>query len=556
MTASDLGSSVFLTRVTQPGTSENGDHFFGGMPMVGDTIFVAPINQFRGEKGVSKTQYRFIGMAVDRRSPDNILKGRNRKLRAGEHYVRSSGRAESLWDSAGNVSMVSGFRSGSEIDYRRKVIDENLEFDHEIPFSRDHLTIWADIEAGNNTPLRTLQSEVSGALVQWGLANRIQGFGERRVFNRSIGEGAFDEFRAVIQDDDRRQDLASVFIGPGFDSSGVEIKTQNTNGLSVGGFVFNRQEEDPLPFRSGLLFDEFGRFDLTDAHGNAVFSDRSGLQLNSVSTLGINSSDSIDLNVSGLYGLRAKTGNLTYGNLSRAVGGDSYAENIAAEHLVVRSDRYEDAMTSLSENTPSYVWKIDPSPVGQIRIGLDDIELGNDASQSNVLLENQTATIGKSTMVGQFISNPTELNIGGDSAQVPMSMTPSEVNFGTGTVDVSLALARNTIEHAVANVIDAAQNFFGTDYLDVSQPVLRGTSTTAFLTTLIANIIAIGTASSAVATALGTHIHPSAGVPSPDGAIIGGIAASTIGTAVGGLTTQSAQAVVPGNLISIKNFTG
>ena len=397
-------------------------------------------------------------------------------------------------------------------------------------------------------------------LVQWGLSNRILGYGDQRSFNRDTGDAGYDEFRAVIQDDERRRDISTLFLGEGFDSNGVEIKTQNGNSVAVGGFYFNGKEEDTLPHNPGILFDEFGRFDLTDAHGNAVFSDTMGLTLKTRSTTFIETGDMFGIKSAGLVSIRAKTGNHVYGNLSLVVGGDSYAETIAAEHLVVREGKYEDTASSLSTNVPFYQWKIDPSSVAQIKMEIDKIEFGNDTSQSNFILETSKATLGKDTMIGMLTSEPATFKIGNSSAQVPMEMKVNEVKFGTGTVDVELSIAKNTIKHAVANVVDAAQNFFGTDYLSITEPMLKGRSTATFLTTLISNIIAIGSATTTIATSLGTHTHAVTGglvaFPSVDGGIAGGIAAGIINSSITSLSSQAVQAVVPGKIMSLKNFTG
>src|SRR5690348_8173573 len=51
ITATDLGASEFLVQVTQPSTSQDGSHFMGGMPMVGDVAWIESVTQYRGELG-------------------------------------------------------------------------------------------------------------------------------------------------------------------------------------------------------------------------------------------------------------------------------------------------------------------------------------------------------------------------------------------------------------------------------------------------------------------------------------------------------------------------
>lgn len=560
LTASDLGSAEFTIKSNQWLSGEGGAHWMGGPPMEGDVVYVDAVSQYRHD-GILRTMYRFQSASIDRNYAEDVRLGRIPLMEEGDKFVRSAGGAEMYLDSGGNVTIDSGYRSPGEQLMRAQVERTGEDFNHDVPLARDRLSILAEEVPGDDSPVRVLHSTVGPVTVQWGNIARVRDLDERFVDRVSETAG---EFRAAVGNSDRTEEYVVLHLGHAHDVAGAPVQMLRSGNHLVAGIRVTPPPQQKTG-ESGIGFDTAGNFEWSDAHGNWTRTTGGRVETAAAGRWVLGAADEIRMRVAGTWFLRARTGELTYHNLSRTVGGDSYAETVFAEHRINRFDTYEDVASSTGPNTPSYRWEIEPGGVSRITMELDKIELGNDSSQSNVVLEPGRGTLGTDAMTGQVVYEPESTTIGSGLSQAEFELDATSVTVGTGTpIDVNFSVTENLVGHTVRNVVRAPVNFISPQVVlgatpgpggaipPNSQPVVQGTDYATLLQQMLTQLQTLSAQVATLSSALTLHTHtttaPGAPTSPPDPAFgtVAGTVAGNASAVQGALGT--AQGQVPGTL--------
>jgi len=472
-TASNATNNLFEVKIfSQPRIGNIDSHFFGGMPAKGDFVEVETIKRDKGG-----TAYRIINTGVDPLYARHVKSGKFPTLQEGEQFIQSKGGTSTLWDEAGSFELRTGFKTPSQIEYEQEVKKGNLAFDPKIRHLRDYVKLWGKEKVNDTDFLRTFHSTINHTLVQWGKVNRFREGSNNQLIIERVHDSE-SEFLASILNDERTEELSSLFLGGGFTLKGEPILLKQTGGHAMGGFIFNKTSarRETIP---KLLWDYAGRFELSDSFSNYIFTDDGHFHLKANGRFSLLADQKTSI-TTGESDERAKDKQEIYTKLKLYVD-DVYDEVINGTHTITRNAEYSEIMTALGvDGTNTRTVEVNPSGISKFFMDLNKIEFGTDMSVSNIVLTTtegklgidsivapisykvSETKLGSSKSIGELVSKAEEFTIGSALAQAIMKMKATSLKIGTGApIDVDFNVSGNQINHSVLNEFNATLNFFG-----------------------------------------------------------------------------------------------